>query len=596
LCFLLLIMLMGCAPDETPVATPTALPTTPATSTPITVSIVVPLTPTPPSKEGLTSTPTSTGAIVASVFRNSRWDLYVLSTQGQLQKRLTFGDGESRAPAWSPDGKRIAFELRRDNNWDVFVIDANGLNLQRLTTHARFDGAPRWQPDGSRIAFVSDRAGNLDVWVMNSDGVNPINLTANSPDPDYDPTWSPDGKQIAFTSLRDDSKEIYVMNSNGTTPRKLTQSKTVDEEHPAWSPNGKQIAFVAEARGQGPREIYVMEVANPEQRQRVTVLQYHQWPVWSPDGASLLFVAQSEEQQSLELVRLDTTHAQTLTRDHLRYRQPDWNVRAVATLDETSLQRKDEPLYVEQTKPNPPSSPDRYNLVKLANMTMKTPDYLSDTVDDSFNAMRQRVLNETGWDFLGSLSEAARPLDLKTDESDFLSWHKAGRAIDTLWDYYLAAGRMMEVAREDILGKTYWRMYLRAAKQDGTQGEPLREVLWDVSAPTRQRVYPRGGIVRGVPQGYYVDMTELMRQYGWQRIPSLANWQRDFYALEYWHYQKEDGLTWWESIHEIYTPQQIEALFTYDKLRRARYSLLTMIEKGVPVPYDVLQKFQNLEP
>jgi TolB protein len=591
LCFLLPLVLMGCVADETPIATPIASPTAQVTPTITPTSMVIPPTPTP--------TPLPTGAIVASVYRNNHWDLYILNTQGQLQKRLTFGNGDSRAPAWSPDGTRVAFESRRNNNWDVFVLNLDGTQTQQLTNSPRFDGSPRWSPDGSRLAFVSDRAGNLDVWVTavgGSDGSNPINLTANSAAPDYDPTWSPDGKQIAFTSLRDDSKEIYMMNSDGSNPRNLTQSKTLDEEQPAWSPDGKHIAFVTEARGQGPREIYVLDAANPAHRQRVTTLQYHQSPVWSPDSASLLFVAQSEEKQPLELVRLDTAYARPFTRDRWRYRQPDWNAHALPTLDESSLQRNDEPLYVEKTTPNPPSSPDRYNLVKLANMNMKTPDYLSDTVDDSFKAMRQRVLHETGWDFLGSLSEAARPLDLKTDESDFLSWHKAGRAIDTLWDYYLPEGRMLEVAREDLLGKTYWRLYLRAAKQDGSQGEPLRELLWDVSAPTRQRVYPRGGIVRGVLPGYYVDLTELMWQYGWRRIPSLPNWQRDFYALEYWHYQKEDGLTWWDAIHEIYTPPEIERLFTYEKLLRARYSVLTMIEKGVPVPSEALQRYQALEP
>jgi dipeptidyl aminopeptidase/acylaminoacyl peptidase len=401
LCCLLLLVLMGCAGDETPLATPTSLPTTQATPTPLTTSIVVP--PTPTSTPPQNTLPT--GAIVASVFRNNHWDLYVLNAQGQLQKRLTFGNGDSRAPSWSPDGARVAFESNRNNNWDVFVLNLDGTQTQQLTNSPRFDGSPRWAPDGSRIAFVSNRAGNLDVWVMNADGSNPINLTANSPEQDYDPTWSPDGKQIAFTSLRDGNKEIYVTaagGADGANPRNLTQSKTMDEEHPAWSPNGEQLAFVVEARGQGPRELFVMTVTNPEQRQQATALQYHQWPVWSPDSASLLFVAQTEAQQSLELAQLGAPHTQVLTHDRLWYRQPDWNVRAVATLDASSLQRNDEPLYVEKTTPNPPSHPDRYNLVKLANMSMKTPDYLSDTVDDSFKALRQRVLNETGWDFLGS--------------------------------------------------------------------------------------------------------------------------------------------------------------------------------------------------
>jgi TolB protein len=101
---------------------------------------------------------------------------------------LTFGAGDSRAPAWSPDGARIAFESWTNANWDIHVINADGTGLTRLTTQPRFDGSPRWSPDAERIAFTSDRDGSLDIWVMNADGSNPVNLTPRSPALEGDPS------------------------------------------------------------------------------------------------------------------------------------------------------------------------------------------------------------------------------------------------------------------------------------------------------------------------------------------------------------------------------------------------------------------------
>ena len=159
---------------------------------------------------------------------------------------------------------------------------------------------------------------------------------------------------------------------------------------------------------------------------------------------------------------------------------------------------------------------------------------------------------------------------------------------------------MMEVAREDVLGETYWRVYLKTARQDGSQGQPLREILWDVSETTRARIGGRGGIAKGIAFGYYVDFTELARQYGWRRIQSHTqatfDWHRDFQAIEYWHFQKTDGLTWWQALHEVYRPEEIGDLFSYENLTKQKYDLLTMVEKGIPLPPEVLGRFSSLQP
>jgi Tol biopolymer transport system component len=121
-------------------------------------------------------------------------DLYVMNADGSDVVQLTDDVPEDRAPVWSPDGTRIAFESAgRDGKFDgdIFVIDADGRNLTRLTTDPGRDVWPAWSPDGTKIAFQSDRGGaEDDVYIMNVDGTGQTALTRNDAK-DGHPCWLP---------------------------------------------------------------------------------------------------------------------------------------------------------------------------------------------------------------------------------------------------------------------------------------------------------------------------------------------------------------------------------------------------------------------
>ncbi len=181
-------------------------------------------------------------------------------------------------PAWSADGKRIAFTA--DVHTHVYVMDVDGRNLERLVP-IHFKGRPSWHPDGTKIAFT--RFEELIIFDLETKVETQVFF--NGRDNGFrDAAWSPDGKQIAFTIRHDRQNDIYVIDVDGGKLRRLTDN-AFNDAAPAWSPNGRRIAFYSNRGGRG---ICLMDAANGRNVRRISDKGEY-YPSWSPTGTHIAF-------------------------------------------------------------------------------------------------------------------------------------------------------------------------------------------------------------------------------------------------------------------------------------------------------------------
>jgi TolB protein len=230
--------------------------------------------------------PIFTTKIVFCSNRDGNWELYMMDYDGYNETRLTFNKIEDYMPAWSADGRSIAYTAYERGSAKLYLLfpfdGKRDLVFDKGTSFA-----PSFSPDGRWLAFCStENDANSEIYVASSNGRSPRRITFNNAI-DTAPTWAPTSREIAFTSDRLGSPQILIMDREGSNVRRVSFGGSTHHDGPAWAPTGDRIVYVS--RVEAVFDMYILDLRSNEISKLTEGYARNEFPCWSPDGRHVIY-------------------------------------------------------------------------------------------------------------------------------------------------------------------------------------------------------------------------------------------------------------------------------------------------------------------
>ena len=212
-------------------------------------------------------------------FESQKAVVYIQDVLSGKRRAVANFRGSNSAPAWSPDGQSLAVTLSREGGSQLFLMSRNGDNVRRITTSSAIDTEPVFAPDGSALYFVSDRGGSPQIYRTPASG-GPAERVTFSGSYNISPAVSPDGRTLAYIARQNGAFRLHVMDLQGGSPRALTD--TSDDESPSFAPNGRLVVYATRAGG---RDVLMTTTLDGKIKARLAAPSADvREPQWGPYG------------------------------------------------------------------------------------------------------------------------------------------------------------------------------------------------------------------------------------------------------------------------------------------------------------------------